>query len=329
MSRKRNQYRGIQHTGNRIGLLIKSFLARDRCLSRYRNKEQCVRIYERTRGFPHNVHYFRKAERLMSIAKDEIIAADLQGRDLPTNCIWWADRLTKAKGRMDRHWWAPDGGVYLCISMYPELLREHWGLYNLAAGVTIAQILREWGVEATVRWINDVLLDGLKVAGILTEAICTPKSGQTYLIFGLGFNINIQAFPDYLPEATSLMRHTGSRWPRLTLGAHVLARLGWLFAMLHDWEAGYVAATASGETPPPNPLIKAWKLVSDTPGRMIRYGNDAGLAPELVARAHDIASDGGLILLTEAGEEITVNTGEIRYLDIKAASSPEVSSPRL
>ncbi len=303
----------------RIGQLIRSFMARDRHLVRYHDREQCIRVHERTRGFPRSIHYLKKTNRLMSIARDEIINADLQGRDLPSNRIWWADRLSEAKGRMARQWWAPDGGIYLCISIYPELLQEHWGLYNLAAGVAITQILREWGVEATVRWINDVLLDGQKIAGVLTEAVNAPNSGQTYLVFGMGLNVNIQAFPDYLPEATSLMRHTGSRWPRLTLGAHVLARLGWLFAMLHDWEAGYIAATASGENPTSNPLLRAWKLVSDTPGRMVHYGNDVDMAPELVAKAHEIASDGSLILLTEAGEKITVNTGEIRYINDKSA----------
>ncbi|HID96605.1 MAG TPA: biotin--[acetyl-CoA-carboxylase] ligase [Thermodesulfobacteriaceae bacterium] len=250
--------------------------------------------------------------RLMSLAKQAICEQDRLGRDLPTGWIWQAKTLSGAKGRMSRIWWAPPGGIYFCLEIFPGLLPDNWSLYNLGIGVAICQVLREWGVPARVRWINDVLIGGRKVAGVLSEAVFAPVSGQTYLIFGVGVNVNVTNFPDHLSAATSLRMETGCSWPLESLAAHIMARTGWIFGLVEQWEAESLLQDCMEV---PNPVNRAWKLVSDTPGQRVRYGLDADRNPEIEAVVLDLDHDGGLWLMLGNGDELKVNSGEIRYVD--------------
>lgn len=258
------------------------------------------------------VYYIPGARRLMPLAKETILKADEMGVSYPSGCVWWAENLAGARGRMERVWWSPAGGFCLCIAIYPGLSRRFWSFYSLGVGVAIAQVLGEWGAPSvSVRWINDVLAGGKKLAGTLTEVITCPHSGENYILFGIGLNINIEAFPAHLPQATSLLALTGRPWPAISLTAHIVSRIGLIFAMLHKWE---VSVSGMDDGSEPNPVLKAFGLASDTIGRRCLYGLDADNAPEFAAIATGVADDGGLILLLEDGEEIKVNTGEIRYL---------------
>nr|WP_281382947.1 hypothetical protein [Dissulfurirhabdus thermomarina] len=213
---------------------------------------------------------------------------------------------------MDRAWWAPRGGIYLCLALVPRLLAEHWGLYGLGMGVAVCEVLREWGVPARIRWVNDILVGGRKAAGLLAEGLTAPGSGQPYLLLGLGLNVNARRFPPEAPEATSLRRVTGRRWPIAPLAAHILARAGHVVGLLHHWEAGWLLE--GPEAAPANPVVRAWRGLSDTLGRRVVYGLDAERAPEGTGLARDVAEDGALLLRLEDGVELRVETGEVRYL---------------
>jgi BirA family biotin operon repressor/biotin-[acetyl-CoA-carboxylase] ligase len=301
--------------------LINLFRVRDASLFQDPNPDTVERLRRRSDVLGQRVYYYEQVPRLMPLAREKIIRTDRKGTDLPSGCVWWADSLIQAKGRMERAWWAPPGGVYLCLAVYPSMFRRHWAFYNMGVGVAVAQVLREGGAPASIRWVNDILIDGRKVAGILTETVTAPVSRQTYLLIGLGLNVNIEGFPEYLPEATSLSIHTGRAWPTTELAARIISRAGWIFGLLHEWESEGLDLTA--ESMPSNPVIEAWNLLSDTPGRMLAYGHDAELTPEFVARAGGLAPDGSLRLVLEDRAEITVNSGEVRYLEPQAADTPQ------
>lgn len=264
------------------------------------------------------IYYIEGAKRLMPVAKDAILKADAMGASYPSGCIWWADNLSGAKGRMERAWWSPSGGVYMCIAIYPELFRRFWSFYSLAVGVAITQVIREWGAPSvSARWINDVMAGGKKLAGTLTEVLTCPNSGENYILLGIGLNINMDIFPAHLPHAVSLLTLTGRAWPATPLAAHIISRIGLLFAMLHEWasKVSYLEGLDDVEDlQAPNPVLKAFGLASDTIGRRCLYGLDADNHPEFVATASGMADDGGLLLVLDDGEEIKVTTGEIRYL---------------
>jgi BirA family biotin operon repressor/biotin-[acetyl-CoA-carboxylase] ligase len=300
--------------------LINLFRVRDASLFKTLDTDTMERLRRRSDVLGQSIYYYEQVPRLMPLAREEIIRTDRKGADLPSGCVWWADSLIQARGRMERTWWAPPGGVYLCLAVYPSMFRRHWAFYNMGVGVAVAQVLREWGAPASIRWVNDILINGRKVAGILAETVTAPVSRQTYLLIGLGLNVNIERFPEYLPEAISLSIHTGRTWPTTELAARIISRAGWIFGLLHEWESASLDLTA--ESMPSNPVMEAWNLLSDTPGRTLAYGQDAELAPEFVARARGLALDGSLRLVRKDREEITVNSGEVRYLEPHTADIP-------
>ncbi|MEA3385094.1 MAG: biotin--[acetyl-CoA-carboxylase] ligase [Thermodesulfobacteriota bacterium] len=293
--------------------LIMHYQIRDSVRSAGLDAETREKILRRARVVGHKIYHYREADRLMPLAGQAILQADSNGTDLLSGCVWWADSLILARGRIGRSWWAPKGGLYLCLALYPSLFTENWSFYNMGAGVAIAQVLREKGVSAKIRWINDILIKGRKIAGILTEAVRAPNSGQTYLLFGIGINANMEIFPADLAFATSLSITTGKHWHTKELAARILARIGWIFGLIHQWESDCLN-TEPGYLPQ-NPVIRDWNLLSDTMGRRVIYGLNAELNPEFDAMAQGIAPDGSLILTLDNGEEVRVNSGEIRYTE--------------
>lgn len=288
------------------------YRARDRSLRHGLDLSTAEEVARRGAEVGCEIHYYEGAERLMPLARAAILEADCQGRDIASGSVWWAGSLNQAKGRGMRTWWAPTGGIYLCLALAPFLLPRHWSLYNLGMGVAVAEVLRERGVPARLRWVNDVLIDGRKVVGMLSEGLTAPDSGQAYLLFGLGINVNIKSFPTDVPEAVSLCQVTGSEWLLLPLAAHVLARIGWVVGLLHHWEACLL--DMEEEALLPNPVIQAWEALSNTLGRRVQYGADAELAPEFTALAVGIDRQGGLRLRLDDGTIFSVNTGEVRYV---------------
>ncbi len=279
-------------------------------------EENIRRIYRRGRLVGSSVYHASRVPRLMEIARQVIRDEAARGRDFPSGTVFWADSLTGARGRLSRTWWAPEGGIYLCLVIFPVLLQEHWHFYSMGAGVALAQILREWGVDARIRWVNDVLVHGRKVAGILTETYPSPGGEGSFILIGLGLNVNIRDFPAELPQAGSLSLATGLPWPLRPLIAHILARTGWIFGSIEDWEArGLDEDGMPGvRTDRLNPVIRAWNLVSSTPGQRVAYGMDADNRPEFYGLAHGLDPKGGLRIRMDSGEMVTVWSGEVRHL---------------
>ncbi len=294
--------------------LIDLYRVRDVALSNGEGNRK-RRVFRRAQVVGSSVHHVSQTARLMELARQIIQKEAGRGRDFPSGTVFWADALTGARGRLSRTWWAPRGGIYLCLVLFPVMLQERWHLYSMGAGVAVAQILREWGVDARIRWVNDVLVHGRKVAGILTETCQAPGGEGSFLLIGLGLNVNVDNFPDELPQAGSLSLVTGRPWPIRPLTAHILARMGWIFGSLEDWEAGLLEEAAWGGKEAQNPVTAAWGLISSTLGQRVAYGMDADNNPEFYGLAHGLDPEGGLRIQTDSGEKITVWSGEVRYLD--------------
>jgi len=252
----------------------------------------------------------KNCNRIMPIAQQEILDLDNKNQDLASGKIWIAQSLSSARGRGSRKWWAPKGGIYMCIAISPILLPEHWGLYSIALGVAISEALYFWGFNPKIRWINDVLINNKKVAGVLSQSFKTPNTSSNYIIFGIGLNVNISNFPKYLNNiATSLSLESQKRLPMVRLCTHIISRIIWNFGLIHFWEAKLLEEEISF-----NPLIYSLKKFSNFIGKKIIFGYDVEKSPEFEAIVKDIDQLGRLILLLKNGQSIVVNAGEIRYL---------------
>ena len=136
-----------------------------------------------------------------------------------------ADTQTGGRGREGRTWVSPCGGLYLSVLLRPRL--EKVGLLPLAAGVAVAEAAGEMGVRAELKWPNDVLVSGRKLAGILSEAASGP-GGVEWVALGIGVNVSQDPAslpPELRADVTSLALEGARDVTVRAVAAAVLARL--------------------------------------------------------------------------------------------------------
>lgn len=153
------------------------------------------------------------------------VALEWAAAGAPHACLVVADYQSEGKGRLGRRWLAPAGSsLLLSLILRPDADPGYLGLIGLGAGVALCRQLAGMGVEAALKWPNDVMLQTRKVAGILSEA-----AGGA-LVVGVGVNVNVAAFPDDLAcEATSLMLQAGRSFDRVELLSGFLRHFGELY----------------------------------------------------------------------------------------------------
>jgi BirA family transcriptional regulator, biotin operon repressor / biotin---[acetyl-CoA-carboxylase] ligase len=198
-----------------------------------------------------------------------------------------ADRQTGGRGRRGRGWESPVGlGLYASILVRSSLPAPRIPLITLAAGLAAVDAIQHvTSAIPRLKWPNDVLLEGRKVAGILTET-ATVGSRMSHAVIGLGINVHqtLGDFPEALQEsATSLGLATGARVERAELAA----------SLFNAFERWYVMLEA-GEA---RKLLDAGRRASATLGRAVQV-----LAGETWrGTALDLDDDGALLVRDEAG----------------------------
>ncbi len=209
-----------------------------------------------------------------------------------------AEEQTAGRGRFDRTWWAPPGTCLLMsLLLRPDLPLIRAGQLTMCLGLGAVEAIEDvTGVTAGLKWPNDLLIDGRKLAGMLTE-LHSVEGRLNYAVLGLGLNVNVDfgaagAPPDVSATATSLLAETGQAVDRLPL----------LLAILSRTEAWYDRALA-GESP-----HEAWARRLDTLGRRVRVSLP-GAALEGVAAG--VTPEGALLVQDDAGTMHTVWSGDV------------------
>ncbi|MGJ8642505.1 MAG: biotin--[acetyl-CoA-carboxylase] ligase [Luteolibacter sp.] len=123
------------------------------------------------------------------------------------------------RGRRGAAWFSPKGGgLAFSVLLKPGENKGLWHRLSLVTGLAVAEAVEKFGVVAEVKWPNDVLVGGKKLAGILVEA------GADFVIVGIGINVNAEDFPEGL-NATSLKMECGEEVPRAEVLGEVVKRL--------------------------------------------------------------------------------------------------------
>jgi BirA family transcriptional regulator, biotin operon repressor / biotin---[acetyl-CoA-carboxylase] ligase len=205
-----------------------------------------------------------------------------------------ADAQTGGRGREGRTWVSPAGGLYLSVLLRPRF--EKVGLLPLAAGVAVAEAADELGVRTELKWPNDVLASGRKLAGILSEAASGP-AGVEWVVLGIGVNVALDdaSVPSGMRGAvTSLAAEGAPGVPVRVVAAAVLARL----AACYD-------ALKSG----PGAMLTAWRSrAASWWGSLVEVR--AGETP-LRGRLLEVDEQGALVLELEGGERRRLLSGEV------------------
>lgn len=137
----------------------------------------------------------------------------------PEGTLALAEEQNKGKGRRGRDWMTPAGSaVAMSLLLRPAIEPANASMVTLVMGLAVAAACRElYGVDARIKWPNDVVVDGKKICGILTEMSC-GADGVHYVVIGVGINTCVEAFPEeLLDKAVSLHKLTGNRPDRAEL----------------------------------------------------------------------------------------------------------------
>jgi len=201
-----------------------------------------------------------------------------------------AGEQTGGRGRLDRPWTSPPGGVYASLLVRPDRPPAHAPIFTLAAAVAVARTCREAGVDAVIKWPNDVLVAGSerKLAGILTE-MEGEADRISWLIVGVGANVDVAASD--LPATATSVRAEGGDADRRRFCQR-------LVETFHDLRVD------------PDAVLPAWRDYAVTLGRAVRVETPGGVVE---GEAVDVAFPGALVVRTDEGER-TVHAGDCEHL---------------
>lgn len=239
-----------------------------------------------------------------------------QGRDgAPHGTFAIAEALTSAVGRDGSTWIAPPGGVWSSTLLRPSFGRAHVGRLTFAGGLAVAEAIEQFGVDARLKWPNDVVCEAeagpQKLAGVLVEPVTHEagapgkpvdgtgkRSGLEFVLLGVGVNADLDPVDLSTDRAATTMRaEVGPVDPTnvaVTLHERLLAR-----AADADTERGFAA------------VLDEWRDQAVTLNERVRVERHEG--PPLTGDAVDVREDGALVVQTES-TAVAVTSGEVEQV---------------
>jgi BirA family biotin operon repressor/biotin-[acetyl-CoA-carboxylase] ligase len=231
-----------------------------------------------------------------AINSTNIKARDLADGGAAEGTLVLSEAQIKGRGRKGRIWYSPpEGGIYISLILRPLISPAEAPKFTLLTAVATAEaVLSLTGLKIQIKWPNDILIGGKKLAGILTE-MSTEMDAVNYIVVGLGLNVNTPAFPAEIREiATSILIETGEPFPRVTLLQEYLKR----------FEAYYNLYKKTGF----DPIIERWKELSNIIGKKVEV---EVIGNRFIGEAVNIDGDGALILKDDQGGVHRIVSGDI------------------
>jgi BirA family biotin operon repressor/biotin-[acetyl-CoA-carboxylase] ligase len=217
------------------------------------------------------------------------VAKDLARRDCPAFTVVVAGRQIRGRGRMRRVWGSEEGGLYFTVVLRPRLPVMWSSRVNFLVSLTLAGVLREgYGVDAGLKWPNDILVQGRKLSGLLSE-MESEGDQVRFINVGIGLNVNNRP-PAVEPPAVSLQELLG----RTVSRRDILARF------LDELEQAMHAE-------PWDTVMAGWKARSVTLNRPVRI---VTARDDLSGTAVDVDENGALLLKRADGTMTTVVYGD-------------------
>lgn len=227
------------------------------------------------------------------------IAYKLAEKRVKEGVVVLAEEQSKGRGRHGRHWVSPSkGGIYMSCILRPKIAPNEIPRITLLAAVAVAKAIRDTtSLDVTIKWPNDITLDGKKICGILTE-MKAEQDRVDFIVLGIGINVNIPV--KQLPKgSTSLkdeLRHSGIKEP--------ISRVEITKSVLQYLEEYYNLSEHKGF----EPIIDAWKRLSVMIGSRIKVSLPNRTFEGL---AHDIDVDGSLIVRLDSGVLKKISSGDV------------------
>ena len=214
--------------------------------------------------------------------------------------VLFAEEQTAGQGRRARHWVSPPHtGLYVSVLLRPDVPPHQIPWITLLAGIALVRTAQDIGVDAALKWPNDLLVNGSKCAGVLAEA-------DGAVVLGMG--LNVAALPDDVPPgvgglpATSLEQQGATTTDRTEIAIELLRNL----AQLDDlWRQEQGDPIASG-------LHAEYRRHCATLGQRVRVELPGDR--ELVGTAVEIDTDGQLVIRADDDTRHSVHAGDVVHL---------------
>lgn len=225
-------------------------------------------------------------------------AKRLAAAGTPEGTLVWAREQTEGHGRRGRAWVSPVGNLYMSLILRPDCAAGIAAQLGFVAALAIDEAVRRWlapGVAVTLKWPNDVLLDGAKVSGILLESEMTPSGATAWVVLGIG--VNLASAPDGTEYPATSLKAKGQRHVSVEAMLETLAET--FLAWYEEWRVG---AGFAG-------VRRAWLARAHPAGTPLRVRLER---EEMQGRFGGLEEDGALMLETVAGR-VRVSAGDVFF----------------
>ena len=256
------------------------------------NKSNISKIKEslKSKKFGNEILYFEKVDSTNLIAKFLAINGASEGT------IILSDVQLKGKGRSGKKWESPPGGIWFSIILKPTISPSKAPLITLATGVAVAKTLKKLGVEAKIKWPNDILINDKKVCGILTEANASHDFVD-YVVVGIGIdtNLNLDTLPPLIKERSTTLKNELK---------HDINNVKVITEILSEFEITYEKLQEEKF----DEILHEWRNLSQTIGNYVEIKQPLGKILE--GHAVGIDNSGALIIESSNGELKKIISGE-------------------
>lgn len=209
-----------------------------------------------------------------------------------------AEKQNKGRGRLGTVWQSTSGGIWLSIILKPSIPLENVPKITLITGIAVTNALRDIGVNAHIKWPNDVLVRGKKVSGILTE-VSAEVDKVDYVILGIGINANVNLSDlseEIRKRSTSVSSEMGKAIDRTTFIA----------SLFYELEQQYINFKTKQFTD----IVDEWINLSDTIGKEVKITSPNRI---IEGKAIGITENGALVILDRNNKRQEIIAGNCRY----------------
>ncbi|MDO8489688.1 MAG: biotin--[acetyl-CoA-carboxylase] ligase [Candidatus Omnitrophota bacterium] len=236
------------------------------------------------------IHYFDH----LSSTMDTAMQLGMQGE--PGGTLVLAESQSKGRGRLGRNWFSPKyKGIYLSLILRPKILPAVSPILTLLSAVSICEAIKNVvGMDAQIKWPNDIFIHNKKIAGILTE-MNAEVDKVNFVVIGIGLNVNNDK-KSLIAQSTSLKEQLGQSFSRIFLLQEILRRIESNYFLLEDKGNQFI--------------VDKWRAFSLTLGSRVKvYCQNK----HIEGCAVNIDNDGSLLIRKDSGLIQKISSGDVMH----------------
>lgn len=244
-----------------------------------------------TKIFGKKIVYLKSVDSTMNVASKMALEGAGEGT------VICAEEQTKGRGRLGREWFSPKGqGIYFSVILRPTIALSQASILTLVFAVAVCQAIRTaTGLDAVIKWPNDILLKSKKVAGLLTE-LNAETDRINFIVLGVGINVH-GALPSFLKDAACLEGTTPKFVSRVELFQEILRQIEKYYTLFEKKSFGLIA--------------EVWRSLSATLGTQVKV---IELHKTTEGKAVDIDAQGALLIKERNGNIVRKISGDVVHL---------------